>query len=179
MQFKIEKKLRDGTTSTKYEQVPSLKNWISNINVYKEMFKYLNETHGVSSLLTRNINQDPLEKFFCNIRSNGVRNTSPTCSQFIGAFKTLLVNNLTSPHSVGANCEQDDNKALFKPLKTLLNYKEKRGSQQPTDIVNVDSVINCFMQTSETELINNNTTSKEAKKYVTGYIIKKTIQKIC
>ncbi|CAH1634701.1 unnamed protein product [Spodoptera littoralis] len=78
MRFKVEKKLQDGTISTKFEQVPSLRNWISNINVYKEMFKYLKETHNVSSLLTRNINQDPLENFFCNIRSNGVRNTSST-----------------------------------------------------------------------------------------------------
>ncbi|CAB3259517.1 unnamed protein product [Arctia plantaginis] len=174
MQFRVEKKLRDGTTSIKFEQVPSIQNGISNINVFKEMFSYLNNIHNITSLLTRNINQDPLENFFCNIRSNGVRNTSPTCSQFTSAFKTLLINNLTSSHSIGANCEQDDNKAL-KPLKSLLNYTEKKSLEQPSDNVNVDSVITRFMQTSDIEY--NNATSKEAKRYVAGYIIKKIFQK--
>lgn len=173
MGFKTEKKLRDGTTSTKFEQVPSLKHWIANINVFKEMYTFLNETHQVSSLLTRNLNQDPLENFFCNIRSNGVRNTSPTCSQFTGAFKTLLVNNLTSPHSVGANCEQDDNTAL-KPLESLLNCEFEK--EQATGTVNVGSVINEFYSSSNSNYYNS--TSKEAKRYVAGYIVKKTIQKI-
>lgn len=56
-------------------------------------------------MFTRNFNQDPIENFFGNIRNCGARNTAPNSVAFEGAFKTLLLNNLYSPHSSNANCE--------------------------------------------------------------------------
>ncbi|CAH2105412.1 unnamed protein product [Euphydryas editha] len=157
---------KNGTEEIKLEKVPSLKNWVHNMETFKEMWEYLNKKHNVTSLLTRNFNQDPLENFFCNIRSNGVRNVNPTYIQFINAFKTLLVNNLNSPHSLGANCEQDDNSAILS-LKNLLTRK-----QEPPIISQSYDIDQLLILMDE---IKNNYSNihEESKKYVAGYIIKK------
>lgn len=136
------------------------------METFKEMWEYLNKKHNVTSLLTRNFNQDPLEIFFCKIRSNRVRNVNPTCIQFINAYKTLLVNILNSPHSLGANCEQDDNSAL-QSLKFLLTRE-----QEPPIIPQSYNIDQLFILMDE---IKNNYSKihEESKKYVAGYVIKK------
>ncbi|CAG4990273.1 unnamed protein product [Colias eurytheme] len=55
---------------------------------------------------------DPVENFFGNIRSYGARNIAPNTMAFEGAFKALLLNNFSSPHSRRANCEEDSNECL-------------------------------------------------------------------
>ncbi|CAH0714231.1 unnamed protein product, partial [Brenthis ino] len=47
-----------------------------------------------------------------NIRSYGVRNIAPNTVSFEGAFKALMINNYSEPHSSGANCEEDHNECL-------------------------------------------------------------------
>jgi len=61
------------------------------------------EEKGIKSILTRHINQDPVENLFGAVRSFDCDN--PTCNSFISAYKTLLLNNLISFQSPGANCE--------------------------------------------------------------------------
>ena len=46
-------------------------------------------------LKIRNINQDSLENIFGIICSHGRRNINPSCIQFCGTYKTLLINNFT------------------------------------------------------------------------------------
>lgn len=91
---------------------PSLNNWITTIKGFQKLWTTVNKA-GMKYLKTRNINQDPLENFFGMIRSHNRRNTNPTCSNFESSFKTLLINNLTSKHSVGNNCEEDINKKFY------------------------------------------------------------------
>lgn len=88
------------------------------------LWTVLNQRYNFDSLLTRNLNQDPIENFFGNIRSYGVRNVAPNCIAFEGAFKVLLLNNFSSPHSLQANCEQDQNQCL----RTLEFYLTKKTS---------------------------------------------------
>lgn len=64
----------------------------------------VSQRYGFDCLLTRNLNQDPIENFFGNVRSYGARNTSPNTKAFEGAYKALLLNNYNSPHSGKANC---------------------------------------------------------------------------
>ncbi|KAF9794873.1 hypothetical protein SFRURICE_005108 [Spodoptera frugiperda] len=97
----------------KHESIPSIKNWIHNIKTFKVMWLHVNVDYKIKNLLTRNFNQDPLENFFSGIKSNGVRNINPNCNQFMNAYKTLLINNFNSVHSVTANCEDDFNKSFF------------------------------------------------------------------
>ncbi|KAH9629275.1 hypothetical protein HF086_008357 [Spodoptera exigua] len=92
----------------KKQSVPSITNWVwtlSRINKLQNEF-------NVSSVWLRHLNQDPLENFFGAVRSQGCRNTNPTCDQFESAFTTLLINNISSVHTRG-NCEKDFCDALY------------------------------------------------------------------
>lgn len=102
---------------------PTVKNWVHTLKGLRYLWPKLNGV-GFNSLSLRNLNQDPLENFFGNIRSHGVRNVNPNCSSFINSFKTLIINNFLSPHSPSSNCEEDDSftlnslKSFFRPVPT-------------------------------------------------------------
>ncbi|KAJ8708172.1 hypothetical protein PYW08_010538 [Mythimna loreyi] len=136
------------------------------------MWEYLSITHKITNIVARNFNQDPLENFFGAIRSNGVRNNNPNCNQFINAFKTLIVNNYNSPHSAVANCEEDFN-TIMQSLSHLIS--NNRDDSHTVDFAcNIDSLLNIM-----SEIKNNDTLlHAESKKYVTGYVIKKSKSKI-
>lgn len=53
------------------------------------------------------VNQDPIENYLGQIRSNGHRNTNSSSNQFGCVFKTLVTANLTSCHSISSNCEKN------------------------------------------------------------------------
>lgn len=105
---------------------PSIKNWIHTLKGFRHLWHYCKE-QGFKFLSPRNFNQDPLENYFGGIRSHGVRNINPTCQSFMHSFKTLLINNLTSLHSPGANCERDDAVALDS-LKGLITTPQQETS---------------------------------------------------
>ncbi|CAK1603601.1 unnamed protein product, partial [Parnassius mnemosyne] len=98
--------------------VPSVTSWVKTIEGFKLITNKL-RAEGVNSLLLRNLNQDPLENFFGAIRAHGYNNIMPNSAAFESAFKTLLINNITSPHSIQGNCEKDDSICL-KSLKSLI-----------------------------------------------------------
>ncbi|XP_026743754.1 uncharacterized protein LOC113505320 isoform X2 [Trichoplusia ni] len=163
---------KNGIDQIKYEMIPSIKNWILNIKTFKEMWEYLSSNYKITNLITRNFNQDPLENFFSSIRSNGVRNINPNCYQFINAYKTLIVNNYNSPHSAGANCEEDYN-SVMQSLSCLIG--SNRADSNTVDFAcNIDSLLSVM-----TEIKNNDSLlHAESKKYVTGYVIKKSKTKV-
>lgn len=70
-------------------------------------------------LKTRNFKQYPLENFFGCIRAHGIRNVNPKPYSFIASSNTFLVNNYSSVHSPGANCEEDNNSSLNSLKKFL------------------------------------------------------------
>lgn len=55
---------------------------------------HLTVHYGFAYLLTRRINQDPLENTFSIIRSKSGANVNTTARQFQAAFRHLLVSNL-------------------------------------------------------------------------------------
>jgi len=77
---------------------------------------------GFKSLLPRHLNQDSIENFFGAVRSLGCKN--PTCSSFISAYKTLLLNNLISSQSPGTNCEDFFENSLTSYQHFFLNKQE-------------------------------------------------------
>lgn len=99
--------------------IPSLKNWVFTLRGFQKIWKFVNNA-GIKYLKTRNINQDPLENFFGMIRSHGRRNINPSCSQFCGSYKTLLINNFTSKRSLGNNCENKNDGDLLFSLKQFI-----------------------------------------------------------
>ena len=93
-------------------QPPCLTNLIKTIDGVQLLWKRLKEL-GFTSLKTKHLNQDPLENFFGLIRDHGAQNNKPTCYQFIGHFKALVINNLTHYCIRGTNCEDDKGASLL------------------------------------------------------------------
>ena len=100
-------------------EIPCLENLIDILEGFKLLWKKL-KLLGFKSFNTRNLNQDPLEIFFGNVRSDDFRSNKPTCFQFESIFKSLLITNLTSNHSPGFNCEEDEGHFLLRDCKSLL-----------------------------------------------------------
>lgn len=69
---------------------------------------------------TRAFNQDPLENFFGQVRQHGVRNTNPNCNNFLGYYKSLLINTYIQTYTK-ENCEVDDTSGFLVNLKRLLH----------------------------------------------------------
>ena len=86
---------------------PSFQNWKHNLRYMPELWKVL-KNKGFSHMKSGYVNQDTIENFFGNMRSYGLRYNTPTCFQTEGLLKALMVSNLTSKHSIGANCLDDE-----------------------------------------------------------------------
>ncbi|KAI4454385.1 mitochondrial import inner membrane translocase subunit tim22 [Holotrichia oblita] len=123
----------------KASQPPSVKNFIFTIKRIMYLRTTLSTTTNAKFLCTRHINQDPLENFFGCIRNHGARNINPTCHSFLLSFKTLLINNFLSPHSPGANCEEDDTEGGLAELSNLLSGEPPSPVMEPTHTVNIPS----------------------------------------
>jgi hypothetical protein len=83
---------------------PSKKGWLFTLGALQNLWTQLRGT--VTYLETRNLNQDPLENFFGQIRFNCGSNRFPTLAQFLGSFKTVLVNRVSTKVKT-RNCEPD------------------------------------------------------------------------
>ncbi|CAG9128668.1 unnamed protein product [Plutella xylostella] len=108
--------------------VPSVQSCIKSRERIEKLFQLL-KSMGIDSILLRNLNQDPLENFFGAIRSHGQSNTMPNAFAFEAAYKLLLINNLSSAHSVGANCESDGVQCL-QSLKYLIEKLNNKNTCQ-------------------------------------------------
>ena len=65
---------------------------------------------SISFLITRQVNQDPLQKFFGCIRQQGGKSDNPTPSQFKRAYRKLF--HITLLSVVSGTCEDDNNNLL-------------------------------------------------------------------
>nr|XP_049704773.1 uncharacterized protein LOC126056285 [Helicoverpa armigera] len=112
--------------------VPSISSWIKTIQSFQQITKRLHGL-GLRSILLRNFNQDPLENFFGAIRAHGQRNVMPNLVSFEASYKALLINNMVSPKSVGANCESDDSHCLHS-LKDMITQNIPKPLPKPIEI---------------------------------------------
>lgn len=89
---------------------------------------------------------------------------------FEGAFKALMLNNYSSPHSRGANCEEDINECL-QNLDFFLKEKIETPnvSNKSTEVIHFDNEI-CFPHTQESDAGQSN--------YVCGWVLKKCFTNI-
>ena len=72
------------------------------------IWKYLHQEEGLQFLMTRRLNQDPVENFFDSIRQQGGNCYNPTPLQFSRCFKKLFHD--ISPFT--GNCSNDLDKIL-------------------------------------------------------------------
>jgi len=149
-------------TKTK-KVIPSVVNWIKTIKGLQVLCKRL-LNDGFKYVLLRNFNQDPIENFFGSIRSHGERNIKPTCANFITSFKALVINNFTSNHSFGSNCDG-----------ALDNLKEFIFNHIPINDTNLldDEFNSITLKTPVQEFRPHHKLNSNSRAYVTGWVIKK------
>lgn len=144
---------------------PSIKNWIHTLKGMKYLWSKLRE-QGFKYLCIRHLNQDPLENFFGQIRSHGVRNVNPTCQSFSYSFKSLIICNICSWSSPSANCEAD-NTMVLTDLKSLLVLDKKE------ECVAFDE-LDIFINVPDNLSYSNIKTGTLS--YIAGYIAKRIIK---
>lgn len=155
--------------------VPSIGNLIRTVEGMETIWKILTSTYRLDALLTRHFNQNPVENFFGNIRSYGVRNNAPSTIAFEGAFKALLLNNYSSPHSRRANCEEDNNNCL-QNLDFFLKENTNANAAAQTFVIPEKNVhINEDVITDEDQTQND----AGQRNYVCGWVLTKCLKNIC
>ncbi|XP_055380700.1 uncharacterized protein LOC129611534 [Condylostylus longicornis] len=78
-------------------------------------------------------------------------NVNPNSKQFTCNYKTLLINNMTSAHSVGSNCMNDENISLIQNLKNFI-----KAEKTETTNINGDEQVQSpqtFQTTSKEKVI--------------------------
>ena len=93
-------------------QSPSMQNLRKTIEGIQLLWKRLTDLR-FQHLKTKHLNQDALENFFGLVRDYGAGNTKPTCYQFIGHLKALVINKLTHFRILGSNCDDDEGSFLL------------------------------------------------------------------
>lgn len=128
-----------------------LKNWIWTIKAAQNIWNILHE-NNFDSLNLRFLNQDAVENFFSQIRSNGCANTNPSPVQFQGAFKSLLIGNFTSKHSIGANCRENNEGTTF-ALSQLMDLSEQMKEICSKEVHEVECTEAAIPGVTETEIV--------------------------
>ncbi|XP_050066474.1 uncharacterized protein LOC126555621 [Aphis gossypii] len=151
-------------------QPRTIQNWIKTIRGFQNIYKVMAE-YGVHSLLLRNFNQDPIENFFGAIRSLGYRSNNPSTQGFSSAYKTLMLNNLTTSHSIGSNCEEDFSEGALASYNLLFS-----------SMINNDDTQNIYHEPRVDDgLVKNKSACTpelsylkfQTQNYIAGFIIKK------
>lgn len=129
------------------------------------------EEKGVRSLLLRNFNQDPIENFFGAICSLGYRKNNPSTQGFSSSYKTLMLNNLTSSHSTGNNCEEDFSEGTLTSYRILF-----KSIKDYNDLENVYDEPRVYDRAIEPTIVNNSPEiylKLQTQNYIAGFIVKK------
>ena len=134
------------------------------------LWKELHDNQSLKFLLTRRLNQDPLENFFGTIRQQGRNSDNPTPLQFTRAFRTLFFDNILVPSASG-NCMGDIDSFLVQATSQTMLPVADTVQSQPLDLDTTD------YKSAEME---NNVISMNAITYVAGYLLRKCLEKhIC
>ena len=150
-------------------QLRCLKGFQMTLNGILTLWDQLHSNWHLEYLLTRRLNQDPVENFFGLIRQQGGNSDNPTPQQFCRAFRTLFFDNFLTPLPSG-NCAKDLDNILV-------------GSTVPPPI---GHAINNNMPTTPFTLnesdykmqeIEQNMLKMNAITYVAGYLLRKCLEK--
>lgn len=101
------------------DQPTCIQNWSFTLRGFEALWNIL-QNQGFSHVCLKNINQDPLENFFDQVLSHGNYNTRPTCSEFIGSFKTIIINTQKLARKNSFNYA-DDGGSMLTLLKDYLD----------------------------------------------------------
>lgn len=144
--------------------IPFKAGWIIKINATLQLFEVCSRM-GFKYLKTRSLNQDPLENSFGSLRSYGAGNDNPSCYQFIGLFKTSILNNLTDLHSHKRNCEKDEGSIL----DNLQTFLESDNQEVPLEIISESEFKDVQIPFNSSD----DSYDLQISTYVTGFLVKK------
>ena len=162
------KVLNAATRENRTSQIKCLKGWCITIRSFMSLWEKLHREDSISFLVTRQLNQDPLEKFFGCIRQQGGNSDNPTPIQVKRAYRKLFHINLLSV--VSGNCEDDNNKLLVNINHLEENTQILSNIISPPPIM-VDSK-DYLNENFKKELVRKNSIS-----YVAGYLLTTTFLK--
>ena len=167
--FKSIKVVNPATGVDKTNALKCLKGWCHTLRAITCLWRKMYNEGIVSFLVTRQLNQDPLENFFGSIRQQGGNSDNPTPIQFKRAYRKLFHTNLLSV--VTGNCESDDNELLM----TLGNLEDSPvtfvNPQHPTGPLKIIST------DYATEDMQRRIVKDNAIAYVAGYLLRKSFCK--
>eukprot|EP00794_Sanderia_malayensis_P008345 gene8345-9246_t len=162
------KVINPANNEDRISQLKCLDGWCITIKSILSLWEKLNTERGISYLLTRQLNQDPLENFFGCIRQQGGCSDNPTPVQFIQAYRKLFHTNLLSV--VSGNCEQDKDVLMvtLQGLGQRKNIFETVVPTKPIQIISTDYA---------SEGIQRRLVQSNAVAYMAGYLLRKTYEK--
>nr|XP_022909583.1 uncharacterized protein LOC111420776 [Onthophagus taurus] len=157
---------------------PTQLGWLHTLKAFGNIWKDL-QSAGLESFRPRYLNQDALENFFGSIRSSCGCNENPTVTQFIGAFKTQVVNGLAKGNLKGTNCEEDSLELLsnfkeFLEIPTLQPIKEEEPTTTSVNELTMQTLPQEVLTTNDIQdLISSGSVHSLSVAYVSGYIVKR------
>ncbi|XP_041975781.1 uncharacterized protein LOC121730708 [Aricia agestis] len=160
--------------------VPTLKNFVVTLKSYMRLWQVF-QTKDLKIMRPRYFNTDPIENYFGQVRAYNYRNTDPTCHNFINTFKSLTITGVIKFHSEGMNCEEDPAEQLLN-LSSLFDNNEKNITEAST----APNETTCNVLPGPSEAQNIQGVLEKARKerllvhskaYVTGWVIKKILEK--
>ena len=160
------KVINAATRENRTNYLKCLKGWCITLQAIPELWSRLNRDFDTTFLVTRQLNQDPLENFFGSIRQQGGNSDNPTPVQFKRAYRKLFHTNLLSVSST--NCEIDEN-VLLTQLTDIQNLPEL----PPVEVGPLKIVTSDY----SSEHIDKRIFKDNAMAYVAGYLLRKTFQK--
>lgn len=107
------------------------------VKSFVELVKFIFKIPGVSEFLSRNICQDPLEKFFGCQRQMGATHSHPSLNDYQRNAQALRVVNSFCKDIVKGNCRGSkrpiDKENCDQPLPKRCKSRAKKQSQQVED----------------------------------------------
>ncbi|CAK1597698.1 unnamed protein product [Parnassius mnemosyne] len=149
-------------------QPPSLDGWIWTINGVERLFTNMSKAHNIKSLVTRRLQQDPIENLFGCIRGNCGSNTNPTTGQFAAGLKTSILSSLAHIGTIGSNCERDNN--------VIINNLSKLLSLPQSTLMHAEPEFHAISELPNVHVIEQNIDKGNAEvqacAYVCGFLLK-------
>ena len=99
------KVVNPATGEDRTQQIKCFKGWCIILNAIKSIWKQLSEDGIIHFLVTRQLNQVPLEICLVSIRQQGGNSDNPTPVQFIRGYRKLFHSNHFSTST--GNCPED------------------------------------------------------------------------
>jgi hypothetical protein len=148
--------------------IKCIKGWQLTLSAALHMWPILQADYQFEFLLTRRLNQDPLEIFFSVIRQRGGNCENPTPLTFSRLFKQICCQTLLNP-VVGANCEIDSD--------TLLeSVTNSHHFNKPILLLNTHASQPCQTPLLAMDCFNDSDLEGNGLFYVCGFLLRKLLK---